>query len=574
MARIPQQAAAFILPQRIAFSARRMSIERLLKDCFAFFKKPSGWKRAARVNCVILITIDILLVIFLIISTTSTNSFSKAFMFFQGTCGDGSVSKLNMLLHLLLNTVSTVVFASSNFFMQVINSATRQELDLVHTAGLCLDIGVPSMTNAFRLGKFKLYTWILLFLSSVPLHLLFNSIIFQTDSRGGDYRLTVASPGFVRGQAFYPPGATLQVLGPSNLLLNLSDATDPTTEANINITAAAEHGAQWTNLSYVDCYNEYFVCDGGSSYKDLVIIVNNTGGWTLEDVWTLLPNQTAFWNTKGIPPKASNSLWYSTQCIVRDNVLYSITQYQGPNPHEEITNLSRDLMLIPMISQMRGTFVDNLYFYCSSNCANYFKSYQSPYLGGGRMTYNEPWTIHNLDFFREVHGERQPYVWEEAFDEETRLNLNRLSDDAGWSEVSYCLAKPDERICHLVLSSSLLLVVTLSVMMKSFIAIIITCRLSQRKHTPLATLGDAISSFVKQPDCNTINMCTFDSEKVHRAMKSFKPALPGPQRWTGRVQRRWSILPKGTWTMSYLIFASGITIMVYFYNDGTRRGTM
>lgn len=182
--------------------------------------------------------------------------------------------------------------------------------------------------------------------------------------------------------------------------------------------------------------------------------------------------------------------------------------------------------------------------------------------------------IDQLEYFRQHDDGRRSDAWEASFDDETQLNLNRLSDDAGWYEVSYCLAKPYESVCHLGLSSLLLLVVTLSVMMKSFIAIIITYRLSQLEHTPLATLGDAISSFIQQPDCNTLNMCTFDSEKVHRAMKSFKPALPGPQRWTRRAQRRWSVLPKGTWFMSYLLLASGITIMIYFYNDGKRRGAM
>lgn len=324
MARVRPKAAASIHPQRAIFSARQMSVKSLLKDCFLFFEKPSGWKQAARVNCAILITIDILLVIFLIISTKSTNSLGKAFIFFQGTCDDGSVSKLNMLLHLLLNTVSTIIFSSSNFFMQVINSATRQELDLVHSKGFCLDIGVPSLTNAFRLGKFKFCSWMVLFLSSVPLHLLFNSIVFQANSRVNDYYLTIANPGFVGGEAFYPPGASLQALNYARFetigVLDLSDATDPTTEKNMNMAAAAEHGAQWANLSYVDCFKEYFACDDSTPYKDLIIIVNNTGGWALEDVWTLLPNQTAFWNMKGIPPEASNSVWFSSYCSVRVDI--------------------------------------------------------------------------------------------------------------------------------------------------------------------------------------------------------------------------------------------------------------
>lgn len=179
-----------------------------------------------------------------------------------------------------------------------------------------------------------------------------------------------------------------------------------------------------------------------------------------------------------------------------------------------------------------------------------------------------------FDEFRDVSPEERRSFYKYFVDDEAIFNLNQPSNDAGWFEVSYCLAKPSERLCHVGISSSLLLVVTLSVVIKTLVAIMITYKLSLSKNAPLATLGDTIASFIEHPDHNTLNMCTFDSEKVRLAMESFKPVLPGPQRWTRRSHRRWNVLPKVTLIMSYLLFASGVITMTCFYADGKRRGTM
>lgn len=179
-----------------------------------------------------------------------------------------------------------------------------------------------------------------------------------------------------------------------------------------------------------------------------------------------------------------------------------------------------------------------------------------------------------FDEFRDVPPEGLRSFYKYLVDDEAIFNLNQPSNDAGLFEVSYCLAKPAERLCHVGISSFLLLVVTLSVVMKTLVAITITYKLSLSKNAPLATLGDAIASFIEHPDHNTLNMCTFDPETVRLAMESFKPALPGPQRWTRQVHRRWNVLPNGTLIMSYLLFASGLITMTCFYIDGRSRGIM
>ncbi len=56
--------------------------------------------------------------------------------------------------------------------MQRLSAPTRQEVDKAHGAGTWLDIGIPSVRNVRRISWERRNLWILLALSSLPLHLL------------------------------------------------------------------------------------------------------------------------------------------------------------------------------------------------------------------------------------------------------------------------------------------------------------------------------------------------------------------------------------------------------------------
>ncbi|RGP63933.1 hypothetical protein FSPOR_8260 [Fusarium sporotrichioides] len=109
------------------------------------------------------------------------------FIFFEGSC----------------------VLASSNFFMQLLSSPTRSEIDKAHKANRALKIGVQSLRNVFWTSKIKFICWMTFFVSSFPLHLFFNSAVFSTQYLGSDWHLTIASSGFVDGAKFWGSGAAL-----------------------------------------------------------------------------------------------------------------------------------------------------------------------------------------------------------------------------------------------------------------------------------------------------------------------------------------------------------------------------
>ena len=56
--------------------------------------------------------------------------------------------------------------------MQRLCAPTRQELDKAHRDHFWLDIGIVSVRNLAKISKRRLAIWLLLALSSVPLHLL------------------------------------------------------------------------------------------------------------------------------------------------------------------------------------------------------------------------------------------------------------------------------------------------------------------------------------------------------------------------------------------------------------------
>ncbi len=123
-----------------------------------------------------------------------------------GTLYDGNckrTSTLTFWAHLAINILSTLLLGASNYSMQCLSSPTRSEIDKAHDQGIWLDIGVPSVRNLRRLSKNRIILWWLLAISSIPLHLLYNSAVFSSlCSRGVDIYLV--SSHFLDGAPFDP----------------------------------------------------------------------------------------------------------------------------------------------------------------------------------------------------------------------------------------------------------------------------------------------------------------------------------------------------------------------------------
>ncbi|CRG91207.1 hypothetical protein PISL3812_08255 [Talaromyces islandicus] len=164
---------------------------------------PRGWRKAAATNTIIVFLAAVLLIILLAVSWPKSAGIHGNVFIYQGDCGRSRV--VDITLHLIINIVSSLVLASSNFFAQILSSPTRDEVDKIHASKRAIQIGNTSINTVFRISPIKTVLLVLFFLSSLPFHLFFNGSIFSTSYAGSDYRLTIASESFTNGAQYFLP---------------------------------------------------------------------------------------------------------------------------------------------------------------------------------------------------------------------------------------------------------------------------------------------------------------------------------------------------------------------------------
>ena len=171
---------------------------------------------------------------------------------FVGSCHESE--RINTWLRLGINAVSTMLLSGSNYCMQILSAPTRNEIDNAHAAGKWLDIGVPSAKNLRYVAMKKVILWWLLGLSSVPLHLMYNSVFFSTIATN-EYDVVFANEAFVQG-------------GPNS---SWNEANFP----GIYLNHVQAQAKRWERLDKLSCLNAYAV-DFLNTRRHLVaVIVDN-----------------------------------------------------------------------------------------------------------------------------------------------------------------------------------------------------------------------------------------------------------------------------------------------------------
>ncbi|RMZ81806.1 hypothetical protein DV738_g2021, partial [Chaetothyriales sp. CBS 135597] len=118
---------------------------------------------------------------------------------FNGNCN--TAKQLTTWIHLAINILSTLLLGGSNYCMQCLSAPTREEVDKAHAKGTYLDIGVPNLRNLRAIAVHKQLMWWILGLTSIPLHLVYNSAFYSSLSNN-DYNILIVTPDFVTGGAF------------------------------------------------------------------------------------------------------------------------------------------------------------------------------------------------------------------------------------------------------------------------------------------------------------------------------------------------------------------------------------
>lgn len=503
-----------------------------------------GWRRTAAVNVVVILSCGLLLLGCLLanVFVHPQQSVTQGRVVFDGDCNEAS--RLGLVLHLIINIFSTCLLASSNFFMQVLSAPSRREVDRAHRFLVAMEIGVPSMKNFMFLSRFKIAAWIGLFLSSIPIHLLFNSAVYETNYEGSDWNLTIASDAFVSGQApYFGPGASLansgapfpnsssQVRGYGRWIA-LNDYWNQSSNINQSITATAGEASNWKNLTLEECYTEYRFCQPKKQYRDVVVVVAAEGfGWQRSEVFDFNRTDTSLtqtwqdWDTH-IPPDTKNSLWFSAQCVnarysddsLSDGACEAGLQCAGAlgDPHgtawTETSQMPDSTWVIPFNRSLWSMYGD-IYWQASVSAA---------------------------------------YGFNESFS-----NLN----------VAYCLAEPAPVYkCKVGVSSALLLVVVLCTLTKVALCTLVIWKLPD---TSLVTLGDAIESFISKPDRRTAGLGTANSGDSHRIERQKRQSWeangllrgPIPRKWHFSSRRFRTVITKEVWVRTYSVLSAGVVLL-------------
>ncbi|CAG7558117.1 unnamed protein product [Fusarium equiseti] len=92
---------------------------------------------------------------------------------YEGSCSASRT--LNIVIHLVINIFGSILLAASNYGMQCLSAPTRADVDQAHVRKNWMDIGIPSFRNLRMVSRTRVALWLLLVLSSVPLHLLYGA---------------------------------------------------------------------------------------------------------------------------------------------------------------------------------------------------------------------------------------------------------------------------------------------------------------------------------------------------------------------------------------------------------------
>jgi hypothetical protein len=128
----------------------------------------SGW-RGGVIACIAITSFVLLLnLVLAIITNTAWHPLQGVATAYTGDCE--VASRWTTAVHLLINLLSSLLLGASNYCMQRLVAPTRKEVDSAHARKKWLDIGMPSVRNLSFIGKSRVVLWVLLGLSSVPLH--------------------------------------------------------------------------------------------------------------------------------------------------------------------------------------------------------------------------------------------------------------------------------------------------------------------------------------------------------------------------------------------------------------------
>ena len=363
----------------------------------------------------------------------------------QGDCATSQT--LNLWLHLAINVLSTGLFLASTAFMTVSMAPSRAEILYAHSQKKWLTVGLLSFRNIPYISWKKSLVCAFLALTSLPVHLVYNSVIFPSLSTN-NYFAMVITEKFLSGAPFNVNATSLDPIsniGPYNSsdLQAISSTFD-------NIQNNAHSYDQLDNENCIKAYGQNLLSD-----RQNLVLVSSANNST---------NSILVWFSTAVDSSTDPENWI---CSTEPGVgaCDTSTVLQDPNA----------------------------------------------------------WTVFNYP-------------------------------------ILYCLSERSKGSCSVKFSSLLALVVIVCNGLKLTTEIYIL--FSGHLDDVATSIGDAMASFLVDPDPHTRNMCLMDNKTADGALKV--PSLQHLPRQYAPVRRRWGgAVTRKRWTWTVIaIIASVIPVLV------------
>lgn len=389
--------------------------------------------------------------------------------------------------------------------MQILLAPTRHDIDKAHARSRFAEVGVQSFRNLRIVRLSNGFVWVLLAATSIPLHLVFNSCVLE--SRGSTkFLMVVASEGFTKGGNWLAPGVGEKYWSSSSQEMNstLGDIQKSVTNST------------WERLSLVDCWKRYNDTRNIlTDYRHVILVISNqneslTAGWTAGEVHY---NITA----DDIPPQITdvrNTLWFASYFDRTDSKINALAQTGDSSGGDSLDD----------------------------------------YLNGRYFHLNFTSGLFALD----TSDEQRAWLYETN----GNISHNTFNEPYQNLQAQYCLSEPITIQCKLEIENSLLGIVCLVCIVKCILCATVLIKLHNT--TPLATPGDAIESFILNPDATTAGMCSLSRDNF-----AAKEKTPGGWHgtttpWNKSSRRSMVAVPRFIWSCSYLLITLSIGTSLFF----------
>ena len=364
---------------------------------------------------------------------------------------------------LAINVLSTLLLGASNAAMQCLCAPTRSEVDRVHVTGSWLDIGISGLRNWRAMERWRKYTWGFILASSLPLHLLCVWTSYRCC-------LKLTRPYRYNSVVFSTSQAN------DYLALVVSPGYvdgDPLPSTN----GSSDFGTRYED-GYATLLSKYYFSSAIPSdppslsvpeldLQEVIMIANRLRS----NLSTLIRLENAdcirAYNEDFVTA-------FLNVVLVTDDESYDIAKtkgYEGPllATYEYHPAPSRNV-------STREAILENWLCDGQANCSI-----------GDRIKAPDQWSF-------------------------TLFSSDPKADQK--VQIAYCLAEPVQPQCTVEIFPQILIIV---IICNAFKAIAFTTLLAKHNFTPLIILGDAIASFMSDPDPTALSCGPLSSQTVRKA---------------------------------------------------------